>query len=354
MTQAPAPSAAPGTDPPFRVIAELVREHAAAAPRQEAIVDTSGASLDYGELDALMDRVAASLQRDGVAPGEAIAICGRNSVRYAALFLGALRAGVVGRAARRVGHAGELPVDGRRCAGAPAVRRHQRSARARRTRERRRRARARCARRRSGRGVVRALARARGDARHGRSRSTPACRSTSSTRRGRPARPRASSSRTACAGPTSCAAAASATDRDTVTLLSTPLYSNTTLVVFFPTIAFGGTVVLMAKFDVAQLPRARRTPPRHAHDARAGAVPAADGARRDFDAHDLIGLPHEVLHQRAVRGGAEGRRARALAGRAGRVLRHDRRRRHLHPRRARAPRQAPHRGPAAPKATTSA
>ena len=35
----------------------------------------------------------------------------------------------------------------------------------------------------------------------------------------------------------------------TVSLLSTPLYSNTTLVVFFPTIAFGGTVVLMAKFD---------------------------------------------------------------------------------------------------------
>jgi acyl-CoA synthetase (AMP-forming)/AMP-acid ligase II len=38
--------------------------------------------------------------------------------------------------------------------------------------------------------------------------------------------------------------------RDTVTLLATPLYSNTTLVVFFPTLAFGGTVVLMDKFDV--------------------------------------------------------------------------------------------------------
>ena len=35
----------------------------------------------------------------------------------------------------------------------------------------------------------------------------------------------------------------------TVTLLGTPLYSNTTLVVFFPTLAFGGTVVLMPKFD---------------------------------------------------------------------------------------------------------
>src|SRR5690606_23287879 len=38
---------------------------------------------------------------------------------------------------------------------------------------------------------------------------------------------------------------------DAVTLLSTPLYSNTTLVSFFPTIALGGTVVLMAKFDPA-------------------------------------------------------------------------------------------------------
>ena len=36
---------------------------------------------------------------------------------------------------------------------------------------------------------------------------------------------------------------------DAVTLLATPLYSNTTLVVFFPSLAFGGQVVLMPKFD---------------------------------------------------------------------------------------------------------
>ncbi len=35
-----------------------------------------------------------------------------------------------------------------------------------------------------------------------------------------------------------------------VTLLSTPLYSNTTLGLFTPTVAYGGTVVLMQKFDV--------------------------------------------------------------------------------------------------------
>ncbi len=37
-----------------------------------------------------------------------------------------------------------------------------------------------------------------------------------------------------------------------VTLLSTPLYSNTTLGLFTPTIAFGGSTILMRKFDVAR------------------------------------------------------------------------------------------------------
>jgi acyl-CoA synthetase (AMP-forming)/AMP-acid ligase II len=39
---------------------------------------------------------------------------------------------------------------------------------------------------------------------------------------------------------------------DSVTLCSTPLYSNTTLVSFIPTLAWGGTAVLMAKFDTAR------------------------------------------------------------------------------------------------------
>ena len=37
---------------------------------------------------------------------------------------------------------------------------------------------------------------------------------------------------------------------DSVTLVATPLYSNTTLVSFLPTLAFGGTAVLLGKFDV--------------------------------------------------------------------------------------------------------
>ncbi len=44
-----------------------------------------------------------------------------------------------------------------------------------------------------------------------------------------------------------------------MTLLSTPLYSNTTLVCFFPPWRGGGTVVLMKKFDAGKLLRAGRS-----------------------------------------------------------------------------------------------
>jgi long-chain acyl-CoA synthetase len=39
---------------------------------------------------------------------------------------------------------------------------------------------------------------------------------------------------------------------DSITLASTPLYSNTTLVSVFPTLAHGGTLVLMSKFDAGK------------------------------------------------------------------------------------------------------
>jgi acyl-CoA synthetase (AMP-forming)/AMP-acid ligase II len=39
---------------------------------------------------------------------------------------------------------------------------------------------------------------------------------------------------------------------DAVTMVATPLYSNTTLISFLPTLAYGGTVVLLGKFDARQ------------------------------------------------------------------------------------------------------
>ena len=79
---------------PFRAIADLVRAHAQARPEQAALREGER-SLSYGALDALMDRVAAALQRDGARAGhDAVAICAAASIEYAAVFLGALRAGV--------------------------------------------------------------------------------------------------------------------------------------------------------------------------------------------------------------------------------------------------------------------
>ncbi len=78
----------------FGVIADQVRAHAKRDPQHLALVDKT-ASVTYAQLDAMMDRVAAALKRDGIKPQQAIAICAYSSVHYAAIFLGALRAGVI-------------------------------------------------------------------------------------------------------------------------------------------------------------------------------------------------------------------------------------------------------------------
>jgi acyl-CoA synthetase (AMP-forming)/AMP-acid ligase II len=87
---------------PFQAIPDLVRRHARARPRALALVQVLRASggaqedrsVTWGQLDAMADRVAASLQRDGLAPKDAISICSSNSLEYVVVFLGALRAGV--------------------------------------------------------------------------------------------------------------------------------------------------------------------------------------------------------------------------------------------------------------------
>jgi long-chain acyl-CoA synthetase len=79
--------------PPFRAIPDLLREQAVAAPARTALIQGER-SVSWLQLDAIADRIAASLQRDGVMPTASIAICSSNSLEYAAVFLGALRAGV--------------------------------------------------------------------------------------------------------------------------------------------------------------------------------------------------------------------------------------------------------------------
>ena len=78
----------------FGTLSELIRLHAMEAPERPALMEGVRA-LTYGELNRRMNRVASALQRDGFEPGDAIAICATMSINYATVFLGALRAGVV-------------------------------------------------------------------------------------------------------------------------------------------------------------------------------------------------------------------------------------------------------------------
>jgi len=77
----------------FSTLQELIRVHAVRRPQHIAL-SQDARSLDYQTLDALVDRIAATLQRDGLKPLSAISICAGMSIEYAAVFLGALRAGI--------------------------------------------------------------------------------------------------------------------------------------------------------------------------------------------------------------------------------------------------------------------
>ncbi len=81
------------TDETFLPLPDMIRAHAAAQPDHLAIVQDER-SLTYAALDVVMDRVAAAVQREGLAAGDSVAICAGTSIEYACAFLGALRAGV--------------------------------------------------------------------------------------------------------------------------------------------------------------------------------------------------------------------------------------------------------------------
>ena len=230
----------------FEVITELVRRHARTSPDHAALVQGEH-KLDYAALDRMMDRVAAALQRDGLRAGDAIAICSGMSLEYAVVFLGALRAGVV--------VAPLAPGS-----GTHSLQRMVQDARARRV------------------FVDAAAAQVLGQV-------VPSPNITlDGSGAGQPlqhwladAPQSVAAVETQPEWPFNIIYSSGTTGEpkgivqshgmrwthvrrgttygygaDTITLLSTPLYSNTTLVVFFPTISAGGTLVLMPKFEAAQ------------------------------------------------------------------------------------------------------
>ena len=74
----------------FATLSDLIRGHAEERPDKPAMI-CEDRSISYATLDAMLDRVAAALQREGLARNEAVAILGASSIEYACAFFGALR-----------------------------------------------------------------------------------------------------------------------------------------------------------------------------------------------------------------------------------------------------------------------
>jgi acyl-CoA synthetase (AMP-forming)/AMP-acid ligase II len=78
----------------FEDIGRRIARHARSAPTRPALRQDDR-TLTYAELDTRMDAVAAALHRDGLQRGDAVAIGAATSIEAMVAFLGALRAGLV-------------------------------------------------------------------------------------------------------------------------------------------------------------------------------------------------------------------------------------------------------------------
>jgi acyl-CoA synthetase (AMP-forming)/AMP-acid ligase II len=77
---------------PFGSYSDLLSYWGKDRPGRVAL-DDGNESLSWGQVSALVDRMATQLQRDGLKKGQAVAILGTTSVRYALAYLAAVRAG---------------------------------------------------------------------------------------------------------------------------------------------------------------------------------------------------------------------------------------------------------------------
>lgn len=78
----------------FLPLSAILRAHAARRGDAVALADET-TRIGWAELDALLDRVALALHREGVQPNEPVAIAALNAVPTGLAFLGAIRAGAV-------------------------------------------------------------------------------------------------------------------------------------------------------------------------------------------------------------------------------------------------------------------
>ncbi|MEG0974358.1 MAG: class I adenylate-forming enzyme family protein [Comamonas sp.] len=78
----------------FGSIPAMVEANAQERPQHTALI-LGDEQLNYAALARGMHQVARSLQRQGLQPGDVVAICATSSAQYVLAYLGALRAGVV-------------------------------------------------------------------------------------------------------------------------------------------------------------------------------------------------------------------------------------------------------------------
>ena len=76
----------------FATMPDLIRAHATERPGHTAIIDRNR-QLTFAEFDRLVDRAAAGMQRDGVSNGGTVAICAPSSIEYVVVYVAALRIG---------------------------------------------------------------------------------------------------------------------------------------------------------------------------------------------------------------------------------------------------------------------
>ena len=252
----------------FATLSDMIRVHADERPDKTAIV-CGEASMDYAALDMAVDRVAAALQRDGLAKGDAVAIVALSSIEYACVFIGALRAGCVPAPLQPSATSEQLMAMIADC-GAPILF-HD-----------------------SGNDVAVPVRKVALEALGAWLAPEGAQPSPVEIAPGDPFNIIYSSGTTG--NPKGIVqphemrwahiSRAAAGFGDAVTMIVTPLYSNTTLVSLIPTLAWGGTAVLMAKFDAAAFLKLAEQH-RATHVMLVPVQYQRIMALPDFDSHDL-------------------------------------------------------------------
>jgi acyl-CoA synthetase (AMP-forming)/AMP-acid ligase II len=242
-------SSAPAAIPEFGTLPERVREHGRTHPTHVALIDAN-AEIDYRELDQRVDRAVAALQRDGLQPRDVVALCAANSIDYVVIMLASLRAGASFAPLAPSSTAQSLGLMLDNC-GARFLFVDE-----------------------TGRAAVDAAAERadltgismNGDHAWPRLGEWLAGKEVSPTpvepdpdtvfniiySSGTTGAPKGIVHSNRLRWQQIAGRAGSLYDTDSVTLVSTPLYSNTTLVAFMPALAAGGTLVLMPKFDAGQ------------------------------------------------------------------------------------------------------